>query len=201
MMDSARKTQIERWGVAGLLLVLVVVLAPALRSLGIGARRAARMTTPLIEPSSQPVSVLEAIRRSPERMDAQVDQAVAGPALPRGPVIQYTAQALRDPLVSLLPAEPPQDATGGPPSSGTWTEDPLSSPPSLPVFTVQGTIWGGVRPQALIDRKVYEVGDTVEGARILAIDWNGVTVDVRGTTFHLTTNPTGMHPSHMGGER
>jgi hypothetical protein len=41
-------------------------------------------------------------------------------------------------------------------------------------------VWGGTKPKAIIDDEVYGVDDTVQGARILAIDRRGVTIDHLG---------------------
>jgi len=47
---------------------------------------------------------------------------------------------------------------------------------SLPPVQIQGIVWGGGFPQAIINNKVMRVGDTIEGVRITDINKNGVTV-------------------------
>lgn len=49
----------------------------------------------------------------------------------------------------------------------------------VPAFTIQGIVWGGRLPQAIINHKVYKVGDLIEDARIEKIDKNGVTVSFK----------------------
>ncbi len=45
---------------------------------------------------------------------------------------------------------------------------------------LQGIFWGVAKPQAIINRKAYSVGDEVDGAKIVAISREGVTVSVDG---------------------
>jgi len=49
-------------------------------------------------------------------------------------------------------------------------------PQPLPLLEVQGMVWGGTLPQAIINNKVVKIGDVIEGVRIAAIDKNGITV-------------------------
>lgn len=100
--------------------------------------------------------------------------------------VQYTADSFRDPLISLLPSE---SSTASQPKPVPTS--PLGIHP--PALTIQGFIWGGPRPQAVIDGDVYDVGETVGGARIVAIDQQGVTVDVQGSIFQLTATLPGAN--------
>jgi hypothetical protein len=101
----------------------------------------------------------------------------------------YQAESLRDPLKSLLPPAPPPT----PPPSAAKAAPPPAVPPSA---SLQGMLWGGLQPRAIINGEVYHVGDVVAGAKIVAIDPVGVTVDVSGTTFVLT--PTGASARQTG---
>jgi len=46
----------------------------------------------------------------------------------------------------------------------------------LPGMGVQGIIWGGNFPQAIVNNKVVKVGDAIEGACITDIQKDGITV-------------------------
>ena len=111
---------------------------------------------------------------------------------------RYTAGLLRDPLKSMLPKLP------SPPSarsqSGTATTDRHTVPAkpvrsSLPSsLTIQGLVWGGPRPQAIINGRVYSVGDTVSGGKIISINRDGVRLDYDGVPafFPLIPTPKGQ---------
>lgn len=92
------------------------------------------------------------------------------------PPVTYTAEALRDPMVSVLPAPTPaaQEMPAG------ALEGKAALPPA-PV--VQGLVWGGGRSQALIDGQVYDVGDMIGQAKILAVTRQGVTVSIAGAHY------------------
>ncbi|MCX5702876.1 MAG: hypothetical protein NT066_00020 [Candidatus Omnitrophica bacterium] len=46
----------------------------------------------------------------------------------------------------------------------------------LPLLKVQGVIWGGSFPQAIVNDKVVKIGDTIDGVRILSIDKENIVV-------------------------
>ncbi len=75
--------------------------------------------------------------------------------------LDYTSSKLRDPFTLTVPQEALAVKTTGP------------SP--LPAFKIDGFVWGSSLPQAIINNKVYAVGDTVEGAQIIKIDKDGIT--------------------------
>ncbi|MCX5700817.1 MAG: hypothetical protein NTZ63_04685 [Candidatus Omnitrophica bacterium] len=77
--------------------------------------------------------------------------------------IQYRSGDMRDPFVSQISKKDEKSV------------EQIDAPP-LPQFTVQGLIWGGVLPQAIINNKVYKVGDTIEEARITDISREGIKV-------------------------
>lgn len=49
-----------------------------------------------------------------------------------------------------------------------------SQPILLPKFNVIGIVWGEAAPRAIIDNKIYKIGDTVKGAKILEITDKGI---------------------------
>ena len=91
----------------------------------------------------------------------------------------YHAESLRDPMKSLLPPPAPPPVS---PQAGAKPAAPVIMPPAA---TLEGMLWGGSQPRAILNGEVYQVGDFVAGAKIVSIDRNGVTVEVSGTTFEL----------------
>ncbi|MBI3330925.1 MAG: hypothetical protein HYZ96_02295 [Candidatus Omnitrophica bacterium] len=179
-MDAAKKTALEQRVVLGLVgLFAVTFFIGPLRGLGLFARRAP------VSPAMEKVSVAEPLSVMMQPQWQQADRQAGAQDATRpasaptdGP--RYTAQHLRDPLKSLLPAEPSQQepAAATTSAAGTPSAPPPSSPP--PALEVQGMIWDAAEPQVIIDDRVYGIDDMVNGGRIQAIDRDGVTVDYQG---------------------
>jgi hypothetical protein len=62
-----------------------------------------------------------------------------------------------------------------------------AEPRPLPVLEVQGIIWGGNFPQAIINSKVLGIGDTIEGVRIIDINNSRVIVSFDRQKYNLST--------------
>ena len=110
-------------------------------------------------------------------------------------MLEYNAETFRDPMKSLLPTEPVQPAAL---SVAQETEPKLPPPqaePEAPVATLEGMVWGGRFPQAIINGEVYSVGDTIDGALITAIDRGGVTVETSDAKFVIS--PSSGSPSRV----
>ena len=63
----------------------------------------------------------------------------------------------------------------------------IGTKPLLPL-QIQGIVWGGGFPQAIINNKVVRVGDTIEGVRITNITKNGVTAFFGNRQYNLSTS-------------
>jgi hypothetical protein len=184
-MDASRKTTLEQRLVIVLLVIFAVVLLNSLKTLRGSGKPKTQAANPITAVQQSIPKVVRQLREQIEEVTHQA-QAPRGDAAdhPASAPVQYTASNLRDPLISLLPKE--DQAGQGKPGKADRTSPP-PPPAQPPAVAVQGMVWGGPRPQALIDGELYEVGDAVQGARIVAIDRNGVTVELQGSTFHLTT--------------
>lgn len=108
---------------------------------------------------------------------------------PKG-VLDYTGFAKRDPLKPSLPVKEKVEI---PPEGRPTVEKPEGkvekAPPKeivLPTFTVTGIVWGEAPPRAIIDNRVYKIGDTVKGAKILDITDKGVHMIYEGKEFFAT---------------
>lgn len=104
------------------------------------------------------------------------------------PTIDYVADLTRDPLRPVFQQEPAESVERRPDMVAA-AEIALGAPfppgqaLGLPPIAIQGLIWGGASPRAIIDGQIYEIGDAIDGARIVAIDREGLTVTLRGATF------------------
>jgi hypothetical protein len=56
----------------------------------------------------------------------------------------------------------------------------------LPPLTIQGIIWGGAFPQAIINNKVVKIGDTIGEVRIIDISKNGISVLFGNHKYNLS---------------
>jgi len=88
------------------------------------------------------------------------------------PRVEYKAQALRDPFRGFK--------TEGTPG----IKDAGVKPPTL---TIQGIVWGGSVPQAIINNKVVKIGDLIEDARIIDINKEGVIIFFGGRQYNLNS--------------
>lgn len=55
----------------------------------------------------------------------------------------------------------------------------------LPSLTLQGVFWGITAPQAIINRRILSIGDELEGAKLVAVQKDAVTVSYQGQNFTL----------------
>ena len=188
-MDAMQKATLEKRIVIGLAAVFAgIMIAGPMRRAGVfGGRQAGSIdrASPI-----ERADVLQAAAKSvPESSAQPVSSASAGQqAEPRAATqkaaASYTASGLRDPFKSLLPASPPPAASPQPAAEAR--AKPVAPPPSL---HVQGMIWGGPEPRAIIDGKVYRINDLVEGVTIIAIDQRGVEVEYAGARRRYTPSP------------
>lgn len=94
---------------------------------------------------------------------------------------QYTAEGLRDPFASLIVKD---EALGT-----VRVSETVELPP--PKMTVQGIIWGGVFPQAIINAQLVKVGDkTSAGGRITRIDKEGISFEFNGHEYRVPSPAT-----------
>lgn len=200
-MIATSKSQLQWMGVAVLLMIFAGTLSHALkrpqahRSLKMGRASALPQLPPrLAYTSPTPEAVEQQVDGHPDSAEAK--PAGSEPAEASLPTVQYTADAFRDPLVSRLPSAASQQVIVIPPEN--HMPMPQLEPPP-PTFTIEGVVWGGPRPQAVIDGTVYDVGDTVQGARIMAIDRTGVTGTMLGRTIRW--RPEASRESPTGQDR
>ncbi len=92
------------------------------------------------------------------------------------PGVVYKAEDQRDPFREYLLEEElkPEE-----------TVKPVQVP--LPALTIQGIIWGGRVPQAIINNKVVKTGDTIEGVRIADISRDGISVFFNEQRYTLSS--------------
>ena len=94
------------------------------------------------------------------------------------PKVEYKAEGLKNPFQGFV------KKAGEEASALRPGEDASAAPPPL---TIQGIVWGGNFPQAIIDNKVVKVGDTVQDAQIVEISRNKVIILFKDRKFNLSS--------------
>jgi hypothetical protein len=118
-------------------------------------------------------------------MAAQKDLKVPGsnipgqPGLINRPKVEYKAPGSRDPFEPLVVEEKVTSVVAPEP------------PKELPNFTVQGLVWGGVFPQAIINDQVVKKGDVLGDVKIVEIGKEGVTVLFGNKEYVLSPSAVG----------
>lgn len=101
------------------------------------------------------------------------------------PRVEYKAQGLKDPFLPPL-IEKKTDA------SGPKAEEVKP----LPALTVQGLIWGGEFPQAIVNSKVVRIGDRIGEVEVTGIAKDGLTVFFANREYKLPSPAaTGQQPA------
>jgi sRNA-binding protein len=108
----------------------------------------------------------------------QPKQQFEKPATIEKPVLQYTSASMRDPFKPYIVKQAKKTSEYIP------TQESRVPPPKL---TVQGIIWGSDIPQAIINNSVVRAGDTIEEARILEINKEGVKVFFKNRQYLLSS--------------
>ncbi len=89
--------------------------------------------------------------------------------------LNYKGRDYRDPTVNPLLARPAQE-----------NQAPAKEFVKLPAVSIQGVVWGGEMPSAIIGGSVVRKGDTLpEGIEILDITGTGVKGLYRGKIFNI----------------
>lgn len=102
------------------------------------------------------------------------------------PKVEYKAETPRNPFYNYLKAETYKKPEGE--AGQTQTEEKVD----LAKFIVQGIIWGGQLPQAIINDRVLTIGDVIEESKIETIDKSGVTLSFKTQIFKLSSPASGQ---------
>jgi hypothetical protein len=121
-----------------------------------------------------------------QELEAQ-EKKVTGEVITR-PKVDYSAESLRDPFKGVVVEDKSPEA------AKVGAKD---VPP--PPLTIQGLLMGAKFPQAIINNKVVKTGDTVEGAKIITIEKDGVTVLFEGRQFKMPSPATASAAKKIGG--
>ena len=166
-MDAWIKTSMGKRMAVGIVVLLAVVLLVTLRNLGglsFGEERDLKEQG-FIPEGLKVGSVARTLEESRKRfIPIDQDKIRNSAAVPKtGAVswtseVQYSAHELRDPFQNLLP----QDASLTQPrrrSEAQGRDEERQAVVAAPPLIVQGMMWGGREPNAIINNEIYRVGD------------------------------------------
>lgn len=124
---------------------------------------------------SSPARPSEPAVAEPQAGVAESQESSAGPqaeSVGKEQDAVYAAEGARDPFETWLPKPAVQQGTE------TAQPEPTSEPsaPTLapPSFALQGIVWDGPRPKAIIEHQIVGVGETVGGYLVKSITKDGV---------------------------
>ena len=102
------------------------------------------------------------------------------------PQLEYTSSNLRDPFENLLEKEKEQQQQVVQHNKPQMIMQPMKVKP-LPEIKLNGVMWGGLTPQAIINNKVVKVGDIIDGMKILSISKSGIKVLYMNSEHTIST--------------
>lgn len=178
-MDASKKSTLEKRIVLALagVFLLVLIMGP-MRSLGVlGTGRATTPAAAALGTVTAIRSVGAMLQNEQEQLNRQL-ASVNAPSteLPQAPPA-YTAFDRRDPFKSYLPTPTvPTSTSAAEPNAPVA----FTAQPKLPEFHVEGLLWGGPAPKAIIDGHLYGIHDVVNGVKIVSISRDGVTIEHLG---------------------
>lgn len=147
--------------------------------------------TALTAAGAEPASPSEeGMTQQPGPHEAAPTGAAEPDVAPSPSTARYTATSSRDPLLSVLPTDAPEALR----QQSALEAARLPSPLAPSDLSIEGLIWDGPRPQAVIGGEVYDVGDTVQGATIVSIDHTGVVGTFQGATIRWVIDSGARSP-------
>ncbi len=192
-MDPAKKKKLIQT-------IIVIGLLPVLgwsmmNNLGLLKEQGGETIAPVIaqiEEAAAPVTdSIKALQGRTMGDFAFMEQEMKKASEPDPHRARYTAGDMRDPFLAQFPKVETDgrgrtfvnDSIEG--GFQTTFEGPDGTMISLPELNIQGLLWGGRTPQAIIDDVLYAVGDIVHGGKILAIEKTGITMEYQGVTMSI----------------
>lgn len=108
------------------------------------------------------------------------------------PKIEYVTKAAKEPFLDYFTKKQPvTQVTVETEVAAVVATEELKPKPPLPTLTVQGIIWGGSVPCAIINNKVVKQGDSIEEVELIKIKKESIEVLYQGWNYSLPS-PAGL---------
>lgn len=104
------------------------------------------------------------------------------------PKIEYVTEAAKEPFLDYFTKkEPVTQVTVETEGAAAVAPEEPKPKPSLPSLTVQGIIWGGSVPCAIINNKVVKQGDSIKEVKLIKIEKERIEVLYQGWNYSLSS--------------
>lgn len=103
------------------------------------------------------------------------------------PKVEYIAEGSKEPFQDYFSKKKPVTVKGEVAVKGEVGAVQEGPKPSLPSLTVQGIIWGGSMPCAIINNKVVKQGDRIDKVEIIKIEKGSIEVLYKGWDYSLSS--------------
>ena len=96
-------------------------------------------------------------------------------------------KTIKNPFISKLPRAEIKPVAVPTTVTTSAIQPAVATPPAIPKpsFKISGLVWNTPKPQAIINDRVYKVGDTIESWAIISIGKKGVEVISQNTKYLL----------------
>ncbi len=118
---------------------------------------------------------------------AKVDSKTAVDDVLKRAKLEYKADNLRDPFQKyfVIPVQTPGEISVE--QEEASAEKSAEDEAAIQAIKLQGLIWGGNIPQAIINERVAKVGDVVDNMQIIEISKDGVSVLFNNRVYNLSS--------------
>lgn len=93
--------------------------------------------------------------------------------------VSYTGEAYESPFKPCLPQKGTVIMSG-----------PVKPETPIPSLNLEGIVWGGLFPQAIINGSIVKEGDKISDAEVLKIEKNEIKLSYQGNIFFLKSHET-----------
>lgn len=117
-------------------------------------------------------------------LSAHGAESAASEVLGKQNPVEYRAEDFEDPFGTMATTEEP----------GEKKKEVKVEARPLPPLSIQGLIWGGNFPQAIVNEQVVKIGDTINEVRIVDIKKEGLVVSFQGQEHNIPSPSTIYKP-------
>lgn len=107
------------------------------------------------------------------------------------PKIEYVTEGTKEPFLDYFTKNEPAAPTQAEAAAQAAKKEQLKPKPALPDLAVQGIIWGGNVPCAIINNKVVKEGESIDGVKLIKIEKENIEVLYQGWNYSLSS-PAGL---------
>ena len=133
-----------------------------------------------LQPMAAPTLMAQTQGSSPKKPAQSGDLTIARDVFSPPPMLTQKLEQQRQEEAALERQKTPPPVT-------TTPRESISAQSSIEAtnFEVQGIFWGVANPQAIINRQIVSIGDSIDDAKVETITKDGVTLSMDGRTIEI----------------